>query len=148
MLNTLISIGRSVVVPASVETVWEKSFSSAAAFASWFSDKVEGEYHVGSVLTLTFGDVTAECRMVDYMPPFAIAFEGHPDGAHALSDFPDSELTTMRFTLEAVEGGTKVTVTESGFDRLPLDRREKAYEGNSGGWDVVMPRLADKYPSR
>ena len=31
-----------------------------------------------------------------------------------------------------------LTVTESGFDRIPLARRAKAFTANEGGWTMVM----------
>ena len=45
----------------------------------------------------------------------------------------------MEFTLEDTpEGGTLVRVTESGFDAVPAERRERAFRGNSGGWRAQM----------
>jgi len=41
----------------------------------------------------------------------------------------------VEFRLEEREGGTLLQVTESGFDRLSLAYREKAYKDNTGGWE-------------
>ncbi|TMB70141.1 MAG: vanillate O-demethylase oxidoreductase VanB, partial [Chloroflexi bacterium] len=40
----------------------------------------------------------------------------------------------VEFNLEEVPGGTKLTVTESGFDNIPLARRAEAFRMNSEGW--------------
>jgi hypothetical protein len=31
-----------------------------------------------------------------------------------------------------------LTVTESGFDRIPLARRAKAFSANEGGWSAMV----------
>jgi hypothetical protein len=46
------------------------------------------------------------------------------------------------FELEEVDGGTLLTVVESGFDRLPAARREQAYSGNDGGWTMQKEFIA------
>ena len=40
--------------------------------------------------------------------------------------------------------GILLTVTESGFDRIPLARRAKAFAENEGGWAAQM-KLIEKY---
>src|SRR6516162_10117461 len=47
------------------------------------------------------------------------------------------------FTLEETPQGILLTVTESGFDRIPLARRSKAFTANDEGWGVVM-RLVEE----
>jgi hypothetical protein len=50
-----------------------------------------------------------------------------------------SEPTTLvEFHLEDVDGGTLLTVTESGFDSMPPEYRDAAYRGNEGGWSQQM----------
>ncbi len=39
----------------------------------------------------------------------------------------------MVFELEAAAGGTMLTISESGFDRIPLEQRAKALAGNEQG---------------
>ena len=46
--------------------------------------------------------------------------------------------------LEEVQDGTRLTVTESGFDQIPLERRAKAFAANEGGWAAQM-KLVEKY---
>ena len=52
---------------------------------------------------------------------------------------PDTDYTTepptlVEFTLEKTAGGTRLTVVESGFDKLPPERRLQAFRSNDGGW--------------
>ena len=37
-----------------------------------------------------------------------------------------------------------LTVTESGFDQIPIERRAKAFAANEGGWAAQM-KLIEKY---
>jgi hypothetical protein len=53
----------------------------------------------------------------------------------------DSGTTLVEFRLEDAPEGTKLTVTESGFDRLPAKRRIEAYRGNSEGWTIQMENI-------
>jgi hypothetical protein len=43
-------------------------------------------------------------------------------------------MTLVEFVLDEVAGGTKLTITESGFDAIPLARRAEAFRMNDGGW--------------
>ena len=37
-----------------------------------------------------------------------------------------------------------LTITESGFDRIPLERRAKAFASNEQGW-AAQTKLIEKY---
>jgi hypothetical protein len=47
------------------------------------------------------------------------------------------------FTLKAVSDGVQLTVTESGFEQIPLSRRAKAFSANEGGWTMVMKLIEE-----
>jgi uncharacterized protein YndB with AHSA1/START domain len=64
-------------------------------------------------------------------PPGRAAFRWVGEGAGS---------TLVEFSVEAHDGGTRLSVVESGFASLPgsdADRRA-AYEGNSQGWDIEL----------
>jgi uncharacterized protein YndB with AHSA1/START domain len=50
--------------------------------------------------------------------------------------------TLVEFHLADEDGGTRVTVIETGFDQLSAARRAKAFEENSQGWTEQMAALA------
>ena len=50
----------------------------------------------------------------------------------------------MAFALEEVADGVMLTVTESGFNRIPLARRAKAFTANEGGWSVMV-KVIEEY---
>jgi hypothetical protein len=47
----------------------------------------------------------------------------------------------IEFRLEPKDGGTVLTVTETGFDAIPKDRRLEAYRMNEGGWTIQMKNI-------
>jgi uncharacterized protein YndB with AHSA1/START domain len=69
---------------------------------------------------------------------------------HALTDYaidPNRDYsqetpTLVEFRLEkTADGGTLLRLTESGFDRLPAERRIEALRMNDGGWQTQMKRI-------
>ena len=45
-----------------------------------------------------------------------------------------AEWTLVEFILEPAGDGTVLTVTESGFDKVPEPRRSDVMRSNDGGW--------------
>ena len=56
-------------------------------------------------------------------------------------DYSKEPTTLVTFDLEDVDGGTKLTVVESGFHKVPVVRRAKAYESNEPGWTEVLQSI-------
>jgi hypothetical protein len=50
-------------------------------------------------------------------------------------------MTRVVFELADAPGGTLLTVVESGFDRIPLARRAKAFRDNEEGWTGQMTAI-------
>ena len=74
------------------------------------------------------------------MPRKLLAFRWHPGADPEVG--PDAPTTLVTFELEEVAGGTRLTITESGFDALPLERRAKAFADNEGGWEAQLGLVA------
>jgi hypothetical protein len=51
-------------------------------------------------------------------------------------------MTRIVFELHDAPDGILLTVTESGFDALPPERREKALAANADGWAHQMMLIA------
>lgn len=47
----------------------------------------------------------------------------------------------MEFRLEPKGSGTLLTLTESGFDKIPAIRRDEAFLRNEGGWNQQMENI-------
>ena len=56
-------------------------------------------------------------------------------------DYSQEPTTLVVFELKEVEGGTLLSVVESGFDKVPPSRRLDAFRKNSGGWDAQMKNI-------
>ncbi|HWX97747.1 MAG TPA: SRPBCC family protein, partial [Solirubrobacteraceae bacterium] len=71
-------------------------------------------------------------------PETLFAFRWHPFAVERGVDYSREPATLVVFALEEVPNGVMLTVTESGFDQVPLARRAKAFAANEGGWTMVM----------
>src|SRR3984957_4320968 len=82
---------------------------------------------------------------VDRVEPMRLfSFRWHPAAVDSNVDYSKEPSTLVAFQLEEVADGTKLTVTESGFDQIPIERRAKAFAANEGGWAAQM-KLIEKY---
>ena len=77
-------------------------------------------------------------------PLRSFAFRWHPYAIDPDVDYSREPTTLVEFVLEEAPGGTLLTITESGFDRVPLARRAAAFESNQQGWEA-QTRLIEKY---
>ena len=71
-------------------------------------------------------------------------FRWHPLAVDSNVDYSKEPTTLVSFELQEAAGGTRLTITESGFDRIPLERRAKAFAGNEQGW-IKQLTLIEKY---
>jgi hypothetical protein len=72
------------------------------------------------------------------------SFRWHPGAVEPDVDYSAEPATLVVFLLEEVAEGIMLTVTESGFDRIPLARRAKAFTANEQGWTMVV-KLIEEY---
>lgn len=129
------------VVKAPLEKAWA-AFTTKEGWESWFSDRVTSDFAVGSPLTMYFegyGEQTG--TVVERDEHRAFAYQWHPGEEGSNEIRPDEEQTTVRFTIEPAEGGTRITMEEFGFSRVLAARRPKAFEDNSGGWTYMLKQI-------
>ncbi len=72
------------------------------------------------------------------------SFRWHPYAMEPGVDYSTEPSTLVVFTLEDAENGIMLTVTESGFDGIPLARRAKAFTANEQGWGMQV-KLIEAY---
>jgi hypothetical protein len=75
---------------------------------------------------------------------FGVMFDGPFVEGARLTGNSKEPTTLIVFELQEVPGGTLLTITESGFDQIPLARRASAFTANDGGWTMQM-KLIEKY---
>ncbi len=138
-------IQKTVDLDAPVERVW-RAISDHKEFGAWFRVSLDGPFRVGETST---GHITYpgyehlkwESRVVAIDPPRLLSFTWHPYAIDPEADYSSEPSTLVEFRLEPIGQGTRLTVTESGFDALPPGRRDEALRSNEGGWEEQMRNI-------
>lgn len=140
-------IERSVVVNAPRERVW-RALSNAEEFGTWFGVNLKGQTFVpgqptrGPITYKGYEHLTWEAIIDRMQSPSLLSFRWHPYAVDPAHDYSTEEPTLVTFTLEDAPGGaTRLTVVESGFDKVPPERRLEAFRMNSGGWSAQMENI-------
>ena len=152
-------IQKVAVLKAPRERVW-KAISDAKSFGAWFGVDFEGEFKPGAHMIGKMRPTTVDAQVAkmqeqyagmkfefwvgEIEPPRRITFRWHPYAIDPKRDYSHEPKTFIVFELEEVEGGTKLTITEAGFDGIPLERRAEAFKMNEGGWNA-QAKLLEKY---
>ncbi len=132
------NITRKITLDAPIERVW-RALTDHREFGEWFRVNLEGPFTVGEVTT---GNITHKgyehvrwnARTVALDEPRRFAFTWHPYAVDPAIDYSQEEPTLVEFLLEPRGAGTHLTITESGFDKIPAHRREEALRMNGQGW--------------
>jgi uncharacterized protein YndB with AHSA1/START domain len=139
-------IEKKVVVRASYSRVW-RAIATAKEFGAWFRVNLEGEFAEGATIRgkIThpgYEHVTMEMLVERIEPERYFSYRWHPYAIVPGVDYSAEPTTLVEFMLEETEGGTAVTIVESGFDRIPLARRAEAFRMNDQGWAGQIKNLA------
>jgi uncharacterized protein YndB with AHSA1/START domain len=139
-------IEKTVVLRAPRSRVW-RAIADAEEFGTWFGVKLQGRFTPGArvqgqVTIPGYEHVTMDVTIERVDPERLFSWRWHPAAVEPGFDYSAEPTTLVEFRLEEVPGGTRLTVTESGFDRIPLARRAKAYEENEGGWAAQLENIA------
>ena len=138
-------IEKQIVLRAPVARVW-KALTDAGEFGAWFRVRLGGPFAPGRRVTgpIThpgYEHVTLDVTVEKLEPERLFSFRWHPAAVDPKKSYDHEPATLVEFRLEKVEGGTRLTVVESGFDALPANRRDEAFRMNSGGWAVQVESL-------
>jgi uncharacterized protein YndB with AHSA1/START domain len=152
-------IEKKILLRAPRERVW-RAISNAKEFGSWFGVTFDGPFADGARLTGKITPTTVDAEVAKMQEPYAgkafewtveriepmqrLAFRWHPYAVEEGVDYSKEPTTLIEFVLSEAAGGILLTITESGFDRIPLERRAKAFKANEGGWEI-QTRLIEKY---
>ena len=136
-------IQKTVVLRAPRSKVW-RALTDPAQFSQWFGVKVEepftpGHRVRGPVTTPEYAHLMFEITVDRMEPEQLFSWRWQPGGNPDID--PAEPETLVIFELEEVGEGTRLTVTESGFDRIPLARRSKAYRENDEGWTAQLESI-------
>ena len=139
-------IVREIILKAPLSRVW-KAISDAQEFGEWFKVDMSGQTFRagqpvrGKTTYPGYEGMPFEMVVAQVEPERLFSFRWHPYSGEPAYDYADEPMTLVEFELEEVGGGTKLTVTESGFDSIPLARRAEAFRMNSEGWAIQMENV-------
>jgi uncharacterized protein YndB with AHSA1/START domain len=138
-------IEKQVLLQAPIERVW-RALTDPAEFGHWFRVKLSGKFVPGEsisgpVLHPGYEHLTWTVTVERMEPYKQFAWRWRPHAIDTNKDYSREPTTLVLFELSEVPGGTLLKVTESGFDGIPLERRETAYRGNSEGWAIQMGNI-------
>ena len=139
-------IERKVVIHAPRERVW-RALTTLAEFGQWFGVKADGEFQAGARVRMVsthpgYEGMAFEVAVEKMEPPHTFSWRWHPGAKEPGVDYSNEPTTLVTFHLAEVEGGTEVTVLETGFERIDVARRAKVFSDNTGGWEYQVGSIA------
>jgi len=135
-------IDKSIEIEAPAERVF-RALTDARELSAWFQVSIEGEIAVGSEVWMTSvhpGHVGQRFRVqfIEMTPPRRVVWRWHPGEVDPAVDYSREPRTTVTFTLEPTARGTRLSLSETGFDEISLARRAKVHGDNDQGWTEVL----------
>lgn len=139
-------IEREVFLKAPRARVW-RALTDADEFGKWFGAEMKDSFAPGArargrVTHPGYEHMTMDITIERMEPERVFSWRWHPGAAEPGQDFAEEPTTLVVFELTEVPGGTLLKVVETGFDRLPLGRRARAFRENSEGWTEQMENIA------
>jgi uncharacterized protein YndB with AHSA1/START domain len=152
-------IEKKILLHAPLKRVW-RALADSAEFGCWFGMRFEGPFTPGAVMHSMIVPTPVDAEVAKAQKPYEgvafditiehmepehlFSFRWHPGAVEPNIDYSAEPTTLVVFELKEVPDGVWLTITESGFDQIPLERRAKAFAANEGGWNGVLT-LIEKY---
>jgi uncharacterized protein YndB with AHSA1/START domain len=152
-------IEKKILLRAPRARVW-RALTDSKEFGTWFGVKFEGPFTPGAPIKGVMVGTAVDAEVARLQQPYAgmpfeitidkieperlFSFRWHPFAVERGVDYSHEPTTLIAFTLDEDVNGVMLTVTESGFDRIPLARRAAAFTANEGGWTMVV-KLVEKF---
>lgn len=139
------AVRRTIRIAAPVEKVWA-AITQPEHISVWFGRTVLDGAGVGAHGTMTFdgyGAVPLRVETID--EPRMVTYRWNNDDATGAppAEFDEATSTVFTFTLEPADGGTQLTVVETGFERTssPLENLRSHGEGWGSELDKLVALL-------
>jgi uncharacterized protein YndB with AHSA1/START domain len=138
-------IEKRIELKAPVSRVW-RALTDYREFGEWFRVKLDGPFVPGQIAR---GQITYpgyehlkwEAVVQKMEPERLFSFTWHPYSVDSKIDYSKETPTLVEFRLEKTSNGALLLLTESGFDKIPGDRRLEAFRRNDGGWTEQMKNI-------
>lgn len=152
-------IQKKVLLRAPLKRVW-RALADSTEFGTWFGMRFEGPFAPGARMPAVIVPTAVDAEVAKAQKPYEgipfeitieqmeperlFSFRWHPNAIEPGVDYSAEPTTLIVFSLEDAAEGVLLTVTESGFDQIPLERRLKAFTANEQGWGMVV-KLIEEY---
>ena len=138
-------IEKKIELKAPISRVW-RAITDYREFGEWFCVKLDGPFVAGEAST---GRITYpgyehlkwEVVVQKMEPERLFSFTWHPYAVDPKMDYSKEAPTLVEFRLEKTATGTLLVLTESGFDKIPAERRLEAFRRNDGGWSEQIKNI-------
>ena len=139
------SIEKRIELKVPVSRVW-RALTDYREFGEWFRVKLDRPFVAGQVSTgyiayPGYEHLKWEAIVQTMEPERLFSFTWHPYAVDPQKDYSKETPTLVEFRLEKTANGTLLILTESGFDKVPSDRRLEAFRMNEGGWSEQMKNI-------
>jgi uncharacterized protein YndB with AHSA1/START domain len=138
-------IERQITINAAKQQVYE-AIADPSKITSWFPDSIEGKLDEGEQPILNFGEHgKTKILVVATKPHDYFAYRWVPGTNNFTGDVRETSTTLVEFKITEANGVSTLTMTESGFAKLPAEMAKASFEQNSGGWGFMLGRLEKNF---
>ena len=143
--NATDRIEKKIVLKASRSRVW-RALTDSKQFGEWFLVALEGAFVAGQRVTgrIThkgYEHLRFEVLVEKIEPETLFSMRWHPYAIDPAVDYSSEPMTLVEFRLKEIPEGIELSVVESGFDRIPAERRAEAFRMNEGGWSQQVKNI-------
>jgi uncharacterized protein YndB with AHSA1/START domain len=138
-------IQKRIELKAPVSRVW-RALTDSREFGEWFRVKFEGPFDPGlpargQITHPGYEHLQMEVVVQKMEPERLFSYTWHPYAIDPDVDYSNETPTLVEFRLEESGNGMLLLITESGFDKIPSDRRLEAFRKNDGGWTQQLKNI-------
>jgi uncharacterized protein YndB with AHSA1/START domain len=139
-------IERSIHIAAPRGRVW-RALSDAEEFGRWFGADLRGQRFApgqrarGPITIEGYRHIHFDVVVERMEPQQLMSWRWHPHAVDPKVDYSGEETTLVTFTLQDAGTGTLLEVAETGFDKVPPERRFEAFRMNDSGWEAQLENL-------
>src|SRR6476469_911050 len=139
-------IEKKVVVRAPIGKVWQ-AIADSKQFGEWFGVKLAEPFVANKKVECKrtnpkYEHIQFEMEVERIEPQNFFSYRWHPYAIDPKTDYSTEPTTLVEFRLQEVKDGTELTITETGFDRIPASRRAEAFRMNENGWAGQAKQIA------
>jgi len=155
-------IVKTITLRTSRGRVW-LAISDQREFGAWFGASFDGPFTVGATVGGRFAPPSVAADFGELEPYFGMPFElvveriepdrlvsflWHPFAVDRGIDYENEAPTSVTLDIEGDPEGVVLTITEMGFNSLPVARRAAAFVSNERGWERRLLFIQERVESR